>query len=136
MHQRTDDPELLDDGKILLEQSKSGLDFFKTLTGFASASILLVMNFLPKEISNIDGDVKLLIMLSLLCFTLCVGLGIFAMRKVINSFGESAGFGYYTMSMFVIFLGGYILLLFAIASFIDFNFWGYIDYTWDCFFNY
>jgi len=97
--------------KTLLEQSKSGIDFYKTFTGFASASILLVINFISKndvfKISEIPICAQILIIFSVLSFFACIVIGIIAIRKVINEYGESFKMTTYTNGMLYTFSAGY-----------------------------
>jgi hypothetical protein len=106
-----------------IELKKNIIDFFKVLTGFASGSILLGINFLSKndliKISEATICVKTLIIISIFCFTVCVGIGIFAMRCVLNTFADyEKGYKYFTIFIIIFFLSGYLLLFLGFCKLI------------------
>ena len=117
------------------ENKKHMIDFLKVLIGFASGSILLIMNFMKDitEKPNFTCWVKIFIMLSLLCFTVSVAIGILTIRKIINSYREGMKIGKITSLMLWIFSFGFLFLIFGIAFNIFYN--NNFCSLWNYFFN-
>ena len=111
------------------ENKKYIIDFFKVLTGFASGSFLLVINFISKNdamnILEADCLVKSSIILSLLCFIVSMVVGIVAIQNAINTinevFGKTVSFKLQRKLFFFFFALGYFFLLFGIGYFLFFN---------------
>ena len=123
------------------ENKKYIVDFFKLLTGFASGSFLLVINFISSKndamnILKADCFVKILIILSLFFFTASIVVGIRAIQKAINTineeFVEKVNFRKCRKWFFNTFIYGYFFLLFGIIFLLfDVKFCD----IWNCLFN-
>jgi len=92
-----------------IETKKSIIDFFKLLTGFAAGSILLVANSIGALKGTCIG-VKILFLLSLLCFVGSVALGVFAILNVLKTFESDGNYRGYRISMLIVFSSGFFLL--------------------------
>lgn len=104
---------------MTIEKNKSIIDFYKTLTGLATGSILLVVNFLAMygitEFAKTCCIIKVLILSVLLCFTVSGAFGIFTIRYSVNKLQEDFNYTPYTLSIIISFSLGYLLLLSTIA---------------------